>query len=151
MTSGSMQQHPNLRPPKPSSMPMEPAMVTKDPRELVRFLHDEIKLSDRELAKAVGGTHEVTIRRWRSKTAKGMPRDTEALDNLRAIVALLLGSGVLYPEEIGRFLRSRNEDLAYRRPLDLLESGDDDEFYRVLKAAELLVERLQELAHYTPE
>jgi len=120
-------------------------MVTQGPRELVRFLHDEIKLSDRELAKALGGTHEVTIRRWRSKSASGMPRDTESLDDVRAVVALLLRSGVMYPEEIGRFLRARNEDLGHRRPLDLLGSGSEDDFYRVLEAAEALVKRMQEL------
>jgi hypothetical protein len=120
-------------------------MVTQDPRELVRFLHDEIKLSDREVARALGGAHEVTIRRWRSKSASGMPRDTEQLDDVRAVVALLLRSGVLYPEEIGRFLRARNEDLGHQRPLDLLGTGNETEFYRVLEAAELLIKRLQAL------
>ena len=127
------------------SVPLEPAMVTQDPRELVRFLHDEIKLSDRELAKALGGAHEVTIRRWRSKNTSGMPRDTESLDDVRAVVSLLLRSGVMYPEEIGRFLRARNEDLGHRRPLDLLGSGSEDDFYRVLEAAEALVKRMQHL------
>ena len=133
---------PNAMRPMPSGS-VEPAMVTEDPRELVRFLHDEIKLSDRELANALGGTHEVTIRRWRSKNATGAPRDPQPLDDLRAIVALLLQSGVFYPEEIGRFLRSRNQDLAHRRPLDLLGSGDEEGFYRVLEASEKLIERMQ--------
>jgi hypothetical protein len=118
---------------------------TQDPRELVRFLHDDVKLSDRELAKALGGTHEVTIRRWRSKSAPGVPRDTESLDDVRAVVALLLRSGVLYPEEIGRFLRARNEDLGHRRPLDLLGTGSEEDFYRVLEAAELLIKRMRDL------
>ena len=142
MSKTSTQQQPTRVVP---SVPLERAMVTQDPRDLVRFLHDEVKLSDRELAKALGGTHEVTIRRWRSKNTAGMPRDTESLDDVRAVVALLLRSGVLYPEEVGRFLRARNEDLGHRRPLDLLGSDNEEDFYRVLEAAEQLIKRMEDL------
>jgi len=122
--------------------PWEPTLVTSDPCALVRFAHDVIQLTDRELAELTG-THEVSVRRWRAPDATTVPRCTEQLDDLRAIIGVLLNSRLLYHDEVGRFLRSRNPDLGYRRPLALLAQGDR-EFQRVLKAAENLLEELDE-------
>jgi hypothetical protein len=108
----------------------------------VRFAHDAIQLTDREIAELTGA-HEVSVRRWRSPNATTIPRRTEELDDLRAIIGVLLNSRLLYHDEVGRFLRSRNPDLGYRRPLALLAHGDR-EFQRVLKAAENLLEELDE-------
>jgi hypothetical protein len=122
--------------------PWEPTLVTSDPCALVRFAHDVIQLTDRELAELTGA-HEVSVRRWRAPNATTVPRCTEQLDDLRAIIGVLLNSRLLYYDEVGRFLRSRNPDLGYRRPLALLAQGDR-EFQRVLKAAENLLEELDE-------
>lgn len=114
-------------------------LVTSDQRQIVRLLHDKIGLSDEEIAEATGVGHVVTVRKWRSRTAPGTPRNKEQIDDLRAIVGLLVNSGLISPEEIARFLRSRNPDLNYRRPLGLLARG---EFERVRAAAEQLLDRL---------
>ena len=113
--------------------------VTRDQREIVRLLHDVIKLTDGEIAEATGVAQGVTVRAWRSRAAKSHPRNTTQIDDLRAIVGLLLNSGLLEPEEVGRFLRSRNANLNYRRPLSVLAQG---QFERVRETAELLLERL---------
>lgn len=114
-------------------------LVMSDPRDVVRALHDEVGLSDAEIAEATGVANVVTVRKWRSRAAKSEPRNREQVDDLRAIVGLLLNSGALDPEQVGHFLRSRNDDLNYRRPLRVLARGGFD---RVRRAAELTLERL---------
>lgn len=114
-------------------------LVTSDQRDIVRLLHDVVGLTDAEIAEATGVAHVVTVRKWRSRSAKGEPRNTEQIDDLRAIVGLLLNSGLLEPEDVGRFLRSRNADLSYRRPLGVLAQR---QFDRVRQASEALLERL---------
>ena len=120
--------------------------ATTDPRVLVRYLHHEVKLTDRELEK-VTGTHRVTIRRWRSKQDHSEPRDTGRLDDLRVIVGLLVNSGVLNAEEAGRFLRSRDEHLDHLPPLAFLTYTEDEtrrekDFRRVLEVTQTLVDRM---------
>jgi hypothetical protein len=78
-------------------------------------LHNQIRMTDEEIAKAAN-VRSQTVRRWRSPAAAHTPRNAERLDDLRAIVTLLLQSGLLYPEEIGRWLRARNGDLGWARP-----------------------------------
>lgn len=119
--------------------PLEPILVTSDPRAVVRFLHDVIQMTDAEIAEAIGVQADVTVRRWRSEDAAGAPRRPDRVDDLRAIVGMLLNSRLLYPEEVGRFLRSRNEHLGYRRPLALLAR---EEFERVMEAADHLTVQL---------
>lgn len=126
-------------PPRPAHAAV---LVTGDPRELARFLHDTIELTDAEIAQVAGVAHEVTVRRWRSRASKSAPRSTEGLDDVRAIVSLLLDSKLVYPAEVGRFLRSRNSDLGYARPLALLGRG---EFEKVREAAEKFLERFRNL------
>jgi len=118
---------------------VEPMLAaTTDPRGLVRFMHDKARLSDREIATAMG-THAGTVRRWRSNKAKHMPRDIGPLDNMRVIVALLVNSGVVSVEEAGGFLRSRvvppNDDI----PLTLFAMGDEG-FHRVREVAQSFVD-----------
>jgi hypothetical protein len=119
--------------------PLEPTLVTSDPRDVVRFLHDVIEMTDADIAEAIGLQAEVTVRRWRSEDASSAPRRTDRVDNLRAIVGMLVNSRLLYPEEVGRFMRSRNEHLDYERPMTLLGQG---EFARVREAAEELLSQL---------
>jgi hypothetical protein len=118
---------------------LEPTLVTSDPRAVVRFLHDVIQLSDAEIAEGIGVQAAITVRRWRSEEAGGAPRRLNGVDDLRAIVGMLVNSRLLYAEEVGRFLRSRNEHLGYRRPLKLLADG---QFERVMDAAEQLLLQL---------
>jgi hypothetical protein len=128
--------------------PLEQTLVTRDQRQIVRFLHDVVKLGDAEISEATGGVHEVTVRRWRGTTPAGAPRCVDRIDDLRAIVGLLLNSRLLYPEEVGRFLRSRNTTLGYSRPLTLL--GQGDQFNEVRRAAEQLLSSLRGLGEEHP-
>ena len=129
----------------PSTAPGEAVLAaTSDPRALVRYMHSEVKLSDRELEKVIGA-HRVTISRWRSNTSE--PRGTGRLDDLRVIVALLVNSGVFDAEEVGRFLRSRDDSLGQRPPLAFLGHTEDEdkreeEFRRVLEVTQRLVDRV---------
>jgi hypothetical protein len=125
--------------PLPSIRELEARLISSDTRDLARFLHNQIRMSDEEIAKAAN-VRSQTVRRWRSTAATNSPRNTERLDDLRAIVALLLQSGVLYPEEIGRWLRARNSDLGYARPNVLIGQG---KFDIVRAAAEHHVTRLE--------
>lgn len=138
MTSGTSrgERHPK----SPAGDRLLASLMTCDPREFARFLHDTIRLTDQEIAIATGMSSEVSVRRWRSPAVGKLPRNTEGLDDLRAIVGLLLSSGLLYPEEVGRFLRARNADLDYVKPLVLIGRG---EFDAVREAAEMLLRRLR--------
>lgn len=118
---------------------LQARLVSSDTRDLARFLHNQIRMTDEEIAKAAN-VRSQTVRRWRSTAATHTPRNTERLDDLRAIVALLLQSGVLYPEEIGRWLRARNSDLGWARPNILIGQG---KFDIVRRAAEHHVIRLE--------
>lgn len=127
--------------PLPAPMALEPMLVaTMDPRALVRFFHDKVKLTDREIATAMG-TGAGTVRRWRSPKATHAPRDIRPLDDMRVIVALLVNSGVLSLEEAGGFLRSRVVPPADEIPLDLLATGEDG-FRRVREVAQVFVDAL---------
>lgn len=130
-----------LRPTSPA--PHEAILVTSNLRDVVRFMHDVIGLSDAEISTATGGVHEVTVRRWRSNASVGAPRSADRIDDLRAITGLLLNSRLLYPEEVGRFLRSRSSDLDYSRPLTLL--GEGGRFDDVRRVAEQLLSRMRGL------
>jgi len=118
----------------------EPLLAyTGDPRALARFFHDKVKLTDGEIATAMG-TRAGTVRRWRSTTSTHAPRDVRPLDDMRVIVALLVNSGVLTLEEAGGFLRSRvvppNDDI----PLKLL--AGDDGFTHVREVAQSFVDAI---------
>ena len=63
----------------------------------------------------------------------------DRLGDVVAVAELLRDSKLLYPEEIRRFLTSRNPDLGYARPLVLLGKG---QLPRVREAADLLLCRL---------
>lgn len=123
----------------PSIPELEARLISSDTRDLARFLHNQIRMTDEEIARAAD-VRSQTVRRWRSTAATNSPRNTERLDDLRAIVALLLQSGVVYPEEIGRWLRARNSDLGYGRPNVLIGQG---KFDTVRAAAEHHVTRLE--------
>jgi hypothetical protein len=118
---------------------LDARLISSDTRDLARFLHDKIRMTDAEIATAAD-VRSQTVRRWRSTAATSSPRNTERLDDLRAIVALLLQSGVLYAEEIGRWLRARSIDLGYARPYVLIGQG---KFDAVRHAAEAHVARLE--------
>lgn len=125
--------------PERGSMAIAPTLTeTTEPVDLLVFLHDDVKLTDREIA-LVAGAHEVTVRRWRSPRTANVPTNNAGLDDLRVITGLLLNSGVMRPEQIALYLRHRNAELDQKRPLELLTRG---EFERVLKATQAVVDRV---------
>jgi len=112
-----------------------------DYRDVVRLFHDALALDDEDVARAAG-VLPVTVRRWRSSADKSKIRRWEQVDDLRALTSFLLRSGLLEPDEVRQWLRGRNSDLKYDRPLDLIRA---QEFERVLAAAEMYIRRLQAL------
>lgn len=123
-----------------------------DPKQLLRYLHRTVKLTDEELVRVTGAEHPGTLRRWRSPKDKSEPQATGRLDDVRAIVDLLVNTGPLDPAAAGRFLRNRNADLDYKPPLTFLNNTEDaerrrEEFQRVLKVARALVQRFGATSH----
>lgn len=92
-------------------------------------LRTDVRMTDREIDIATG------VSRWRRRS-----RNPALLNDLVAIVQLLSGAGVLYPEEIGRFLRGRCADLSYAQPIVLLRRG---RYLEVQGAAERLIRRME--------
>jgi hypothetical protein len=142
--TNSYEQKVASRPVRPSSKlaelwVKEPMLaITGDKRALVRFFHDKVKLTDAEIATAMG-TGPGTVRRWRSPKAAHEPRDVRRLDNIRTILALLVNSGVLTLEEAGGFLRSQVVPPNDEVPLDLLGAGGDG-YARVREVAASFVD-----------
>jgi hypothetical protein len=88
-----------------------------------------VGMRDRELA-ALVGCSRATLARWRRSGEAERP---DQIEDLRAIVSLLLRTGAMRPRSIAGWLRSRNRALAWRKPLEVLAEGD---FALVLSAAE---------------
>jgi DNA-binding Xre family transcriptional regulator len=88
-----------------------------------------VGLRSRELV-AVANVSRATLSRLRRDDGAERPVQ---LDDLRAIVSYMLGTGALRPRSVGGWLRSRNKGLGLQRPLDVLADG---EFALVLSAAE---------------
>jgi hypothetical protein len=97
--------------------------VGQSPAAVLSALRTEVGLSDFALGEMVLRTAQ-TVRRWR----KGGPSNDipdpaiAAIDDLRAVVAMLLGTGY-EGTSIKRFLQSRNTGLGQERPLDALRVG----------------------------
>ena len=101
-------------------------------REQLASLKSDLGLRDRELTR-LAGVSRATLSRWRREGDAERPTE---IDDLRAIVALLVRSGAMKPRSVAGWLRSRNRGLNDQRPLEALEAG---EFGRVMKAAESAV------------
>lgn len=98
--------------------------------EQLRALTKDIGMRDVELA-GLAGVSRATLARWRKV---GVSQRPAALDDLRAIVVMLLRTGVMRPRSVAGWLRSRNVGLDWNRPLDVLKGGEN--FALVLSAAE---------------
>ena len=94
-------------------------------------LTKQVGMRDVELAK-LASVSRATLARWRKEGSSERP---PALDDLRAIVVLLIGTGAMNPRSVAGWLRSRNRGLDWNRPLDVLASGTEN-FSLVLHAAE---------------
>jgi transcriptional regulator with XRE-family HTH domain len=97
----------------------------------LQALTKEVGLRDVELAD-LAGVSRATLARWRKAGDSERPR---ALDDLRAIVVLLIRTGAMRPRSVAGWLRSRNVGLDWNRPLDVLKAGTEN-FPLVLSAAE---------------
>ena len=97
--------------------------IGQSPAVVLRALRTEIKLSDFVLSRVVGRTAQ-TVRRWRrGGDDLDVPDEaTAAIDDLRAITAMLLRAGFDGPT-IKSFLLSRNTGLGQDRPLDGVRAG----------------------------
>jgi transcriptional regulator with XRE-family HTH domain len=99
--------------------------------EQLGALTKDIGIRDTELA-ALAGVSRATLARWRNEGNAERPRP---LDDLRAIVVLLLRTGAMRPRSVAGWLRSRNFGLDWNRPLDVLRA-DPENFPLVRSAAE---------------
>lgn len=90
-----------------------------------------VGMRDVELA-TLAGVSRATLARWRKDGDSERP---QALDDLRAIVVLLIRTGAMRPRSVAGWLRSRNAGLDWNRPLDVLKMGTEN-FPLVLSAAE---------------
>jgi hypothetical protein len=113
----------------------------QNPRQVVSLLHD-LGLSYEDIATATGATVR-SVRRWGTASDEsGSVRYWRKIDDLRAIVALLLESRSLEPSAAVHWLRYRNSDLEDERPLELL--SQDDMFPYVRAAAVAFLDPLAE-------
>jgi hypothetical protein len=111
--------------------------VGQPPAMVLRALRAELKLSDFVIGEVVGRSAQ-TVRRWRRAESGVVPdKAANAIDDLRAIVAMLLRSG-FEGATIKSFLLSRNTGLGQDRPLDGLRV-DLGAFRRVEHVAECFV------------
>jgi hypothetical protein len=104
------------------------------PEEALYVLRQRIGLSATELGIAASAGAR-TVRNWSADNGEGIVHASSAskqrLDDLRAIAAIIAETATT-PNAIGSWLRARNRDLDYERPLELLGRG---EFDRVREAA----------------
>jgi hypothetical protein len=104
-------------------------------KERLEVLRD-FGLSDSEIARVFGRSGNTrSIRRWRQEgvAASREGERWEPIDNLCAIIGCLLADGTYEEEGVVAWLRSRQAELDYERPLDRLGKQD---FESVLTAAE---------------
>lgn len=85
-------------------------------RELIQVLQHDIGLKTRELADFAGVSSE-TILQWDESE---VPPSAERLDDLGALVALLLRSGTFRPGGAADWLRRPHPAFSLQRPLDML-------------------------------
>jgi len=94
-------------------------------QQRLRVLH-AFGLDDCDFVSALGeaGATMRSVRRWRTEVAPMRPgRQWQAIDDVGALVRVLLGSGVYDAAGALAWVRSRHDDLGQERPLDLLGSG----------------------------
>jgi hypothetical protein len=103
--------------------------IGRPPSELLRALDSATALSLDEIGTLAGRTG-FTVRRWRKAKDAAVPAPAVcAIEDLRAIVAMLIEAGHSR-RSVTSFLRSRNPGLGRDRPLDGLRY-DVGEFARV--------------------
>lgn len=94
----------------------------KPPPVVLRALRTEVGLSDFVLSGLVDRTAQ-TVRRWRREDDVEIPDDAvAAIDDLRAIVAMMVEAEI-EGATMKQFLLSRNTGLGQDRPLDGLRVG----------------------------
>lgn len=89
---------------------------------IVRYLLDENKLTQREIARMTGAD-ERSVRRWLASrdSVNIQQRYTRTIDDLRDLLGIL--GPTLPGEQFARWLRARNRYLRGARPLDIIAEG----------------------------
>jgi hypothetical protein len=83
---------------------------------LIQTLSQDFSLDEDELAILAGVSTETVVQWARADDAPCVER----LDDLGDIAALLIRDGGMGPRSVTAWLRSRNRDLSWSRPLDVL-------------------------------
>jgi len=112
-------------------------LSARTPRVQLTLLQ-QFGFNDRELLWALPGLSGRTLRRWRSSGDSTEPPAArrEQIDDVRAIVGLLLSDGSFDNQVIVAWLTARQEDLELMRPLEAIGEG---RFREVLRAAERFI------------
>jgi len=102
------------------------------PDEALQVLRQRIGLSAAELGTAASAGAR-TVRNWSTGTGAlhASPTSKQRLDDIRMIAGIIAETAAS-AEAVGAWLRARNRDLDFERPLELLGRG---EFDRVREAA----------------
>jgi transcriptional regulator with XRE-family HTH domain len=89
---------------------------------IVRYLLNEHKLTQREIARMTGAG-ERSVRRWLASpdSINIQQRYTRVIDDLRDLLVVL--EPTLPGEQFARWLRARNRYLRGARPLDVIAEG----------------------------
>lgn len=89
---------------------------------IVRYLLDEHKLTQREIAR-MAGAGERSVRRWLASpdSINIQRRYTRVIDDLRDLLVVL--EPTLPGEQFARWLRARNRYLRGLRPIDVIAEG----------------------------
>lgn len=89
---------------------------------IVRYLLDENKLTQREIARMTGAD-ERSVRRWLAShhPINIQRRYSRIIDDLRDLLGIL--GSTLPGEQFARWLRARNRYLRGARPLDVIAEG----------------------------
>ena len=94
-----------------------------EPNEIVFILHTKFGISIRLMKIATRVQYRVA-KQWVTHNVPPGSNEADVLKNLKAIVLFLAESGMLYQEEIARFLNSRRAEVGYARPITILRNAD---------------------------
>lgn len=98
---------------------------------LLNHLYEGSVVDTADLAR-VSATHPRSVIRWQTQETKPRRQAEERLLELRAVVDL--ARGVMHDDAARFWMRSPNRDLDYKKPLDLVASGEYERVIDLLLA-----------------